>query len=78
MAEFKDVDINKFMWLYYDPCLLLKIIDFYLKEKVYDRQELLEQRVRVLSCTRMDSKLRAAFKELHGNDNYPSGKRFCY
>jgi hypothetical protein len=74
MAETKDTDINKFMWPYYDPSLLLKILDFYQKEKVYDAKTILNQRVKVLSCTKMDTALRNTFKELHGNTNYPPGK----
>lgn len=71
MAETKDIDVNKFMWPYYDPSLLLRFLDFYLKEKVYDKKGILEQKMKVLSCTKMDSTLRGTFKELQGNENYP-------
>jgi len=78
MAETKDTNINKFMWPYYDPSLLLKILDFYQKEKVYDNKAILNQRIKILSYTKMDEELRNTFKEFHGNTNYPPGKLFFY
>eukprot|EP00826_Nyctotherus_ovalis_P031873 TRINITY_DN2563_c0_g2_i3.p1 TRINITY_DN2563_c0_g2~~TRINITY_DN2563_c0_g2_i3.p1 ORF type:complete len:201 (+),score=85.03 TRINITY_DN2563_c0_g2_i3:179-781(+) len=57
-------DINSLMWPYYDPSLLLKLLDFHLKEKVYDQKAVLEQRAKVLSATRLDSAFRSALKDL--------------
>eukprot|EP00826_Nyctotherus_ovalis_P031869 TRINITY_DN2563_c0_g2_i13.p1 TRINITY_DN2563_c0_g2~~TRINITY_DN2563_c0_g2_i13.p1 ORF type:complete len:158 (+),score=62.88 TRINITY_DN2563_c0_g2_i13:179-652(+) len=64
-------DINSLMWPYYDPSLLLKLLDFHLKEKVYDQKAVLEQRAKVLSATRLDSAFRSALKDLDRDP--PSG-----
>ena len=71
MAETKKVDINACMWPYYDPSLLLKILDFYQKNNTYDKAKLLEQRLKVLSCTMMNSAARSVYKELYGHENFP-------
>lgn len=65
-------DINSLMWPYYDPSLLLKLLDFHLKEKVYDQRAVLEQRARVLSATRLDAAFRSALQDV-GRD--PSAGR---
>jgi len=72
MSESKKLDINVSLWQYYDSTLLIKIIDFYLKKGTYDKSKLLAQKLKVLGNTNLDALARTTFKELHGNDKYPS------
>lgn len=72
MEKEKLLDINKCIWPYYDSHLLLKILDFYLKENVYEKTKVLEQKLKVLSLTKMDSELRNTYKELKRESDFPS------
>ncbi len=72
MAENKKADINACMWPYYDPSLLLKILDFYLAKATHDKPKLLEQKLKILSCTMMNTAARSVYKELYGHENYPA------
>jgi len=72
MAETKKADISTCIWPYYDSGLLLKILDFYITKNVYDKHKLLEQKLKVLSFTKMNEIARSVYKELSGHENYPA------
>ena len=72
MAEIKAADINASMWPFFDNGLLLKITDFYLEKNVYEKRKLLEQKLKILSCTMMNSNARSVYKELYNHETYPA------
>ncbi len=73
MADTRGKDINACIWPYYDCGLLLKIVDYYLDKKTYERRGLLEQKLRLLSKTMMSESARNVFKELRGEEPVSPG-----
>lgn len=74
MAEIKTVDINACMWPFFDNGLLLKITDFCIQKNVYEKRKMLEQKLKLLSCTMMNSSARSVYKELYNHETYPACK----
>ena len=67
-----EVNINKYIWPYYDHGLLLKILDFYLEHNLYDKEKIVSEKLNVLCHTMMISSIKGAHKLLYGNENLPS------